>query len=281
MKIGKFDIKIATDGFFKLDGGAMFGVVPKPLWNKTDPADERNRILLSMDPLVIRFDNEIFIVDTGIGEKWDDKNLEILGIDRNTNLVKSLKEMEISKNDVTGVILTHLHFDHAGGATEKGENGKYRPVFPNARYYIQKNEWDFAVNSNERTAASYLPENFLPIEEYGQVHFLKGDGGIVDGIRVEITGGHTPYHQMVIIKSEGQTACYVGDIIPTRSHIKLAYIMGYDLNPMDTLKAKKKLIANALKENWLIVFPHSPRMKAGYFEETEKGVSLKPVDLNE
>lgn len=280
MHIGKFEILIAWDNYFKLDGGAMFGVVPKPLWNKSAPADERNRILLSLNPMVIRFDKEVFIVDTGIGDKWDEKNKDILALDRSSNLIKSLSEICINKEDVTGVILTHLHYDHTGGSVEKDENGGLTPAFPNAQYYIQRGEWDFAVNPNERTKASYLPENFLPLLEHSRVQFLKGNEEIVSGIRVEVTGGHTPYHQIVLIESGGKKACYLGDIIPTNSHIKVPYIMGYDTNPLDTLAAKKKLIKQALEENWLVVLPHAPRLHAGYLQQTENNVVLSPVDLN-
>ena len=280
MQIGKFQVDIAWDGYFKLDGGAMFGVVPKPLWSKIDPADDRNRILLSLNPMVVRFDDEIFLVETGMGNKWDEKNSEILGLDRSVNLIKSLGEMGISKEDINGVILTHLHFDHVGGAVEKTGNGELRPAFPNAKYFIQRDEWNFAVSPNERTKASYIPENTLPLEEHGRVQFLHGDEEIVSGISVEVTGGHTPYHQIVILDSGGKKVCYIGDIIPTGSHIKLPYIMGYDTNPLDTLAAKKKLISRALEENWLIVFPHSPRLRAGYFQQTDKGVVLDPVSLS-
>jgi len=281
VRIGKFEILIAWDNYFKLDGGAMFGIVPKLLWNKTNPADERNRILLSLNPMVIRFDKEIFIVDTGIGDKWDKKNKDILALVQTSNMTKSLSEMGINKEDITGVILTHLHFDHTGGSVEKDTNGSLMPAFPNAQYYIQQGEWDFAVNPNERTKASYLPDNFLPLHEHRRVRFLKGDEEIVGGIRVEVTGGHTPHHQIVLIESGGKKACYLGDIIPTNCHIKIPYIMGYDTNPLDTLEAKKRLLRRAIEENWLIVFPHAPRIRAGYLKQTENGIILTPADLNE
>jgi len=279
MRIGKIEIYTAWDGYFRLDGGAMFGVVPKPLWSRSDPPDERNRILLSMNPMVIRRDSEIYLVDTGIGDKWDDKSIEIFQLDRSNNLLKSLKELGIDREDVTGVIQTHLHFDHVGGATEN-YGGKVKPVFTNAAHYIQQGEWDFAESPNERTRASYLAENFQPLREYKKVEFLHGDEHIVPGISVEVTGGHTPDHQVIIIESEGQTVCYLGDLVPTASHLKIPYIMGYDTHPMDTLKTKKQLLDRALRERWLLVFSHSPRIKAGYLEETDSGVKINPVDLN-
>ena len=281
MKLGKFELLIAWDGYFKLDGGAMFGVVPKPLWSRNDPADDRNRILLSINPMVIRYDNEVILVETGIGDKWDDKNKDIMDLNRKDNLLKSLKEFAIEKQDVTGVILTHLHFDHSGGAVELHENGDLIPAFPNAKYFIQQKEWDFAVSSNERAKASYIPENFLPLEEHGHMVFLNGDQEILPGIYGEVTGGHTPHHQVIHLESEGKKACYIGDIIPTASHIKLPYIMGYDTNPLDTLASKKRLINSALDEKWLVIFPHAPRIHSGYFQDTGSGIVLNPFDLND
>ncbi|MFC1728804.1 MBL fold metallo-hydrolase [candidate division KSB1 bacterium] len=279
MNIGEFEILTAWDGFFKLDGGAMFGVVPKLLWNKSDPSDGQNRIMLGLNPMVIRWDNNVFLIDTGIGDKWDEKNADILQLDRSNSLVKSLKELNISREDVTGVIQTHLHFDHAGGSTEK-DNNEIIPTFPNATYYIQQGEWNFALNTNERTRASYLDENFVPLRENKQVEFLHGDEKIDRCIHVHVTGGHTPHHQIVFIETGGKKVCYMGDIIPTASHLKIPYIMGYDTHPMDTLREKKQLIDQALHENWLVVFAHSPRMRAGYLEDTTRGIKLSPIDLN-
>jgi len=279
MHVGKYDICIAWDGYFRLDGGAMFGVVPKPLWSTTDQPDDRNRILLSLNPLLVRWDKEVFIVDTGIGGKMDDKQSEILNLDRTNNLVKSLGELGVAKEAVTGVILTHLHFDHAGGSTER-DGGEAKPVFPNATYYIQQGEWHFASNTNERTRASYLEENFKPLRDQKQVQFVRGDEQIVRGISVRVTGGHTPYHQCVVVASEGRKVCYFGDLIPTASHLKIPYVMGYDTHPMDTISCKKEILDEALRDRWLVVFPHSPRLRAGYLERTDRGIALQPVDLN-
>ncbi|MFC1564316.1 MBL fold metallo-hydrolase [candidate division KSB1 bacterium] len=281
MKIGKFEIYTAWDGYFRLDGGAMFGVVPKTLWSKTDPPDDRNRILMSMNPLVIKSDKDIFLVDTGIGDKFPEKQIDILGLDRTVNLHNSLKEMNINREDVTGVILTHLHFDHAGGNTVLNEKGEVEPAFPNAVYYIQQGEWNLAMNSNVRTRASYLQENYVPLREHKQVQFLRSDSEIIRGIHVEVTGGHTGHHQVVYIESDGEKAIYFGDIIPTSSHLRIPYVMGYDTYPLTTVEVKERLLPQAVKENWLVLFPHSPRMKAGYLEEGERGIVLKTVDINE
>lgn len=279
MRIGKFEIYIAWDGYFRLDGGAMFGVVPKVMWSRNDPPDDSNRILMSLNPMVIRWDKNVFLVDTGIGDKWNEKMTGVLQLDRKDNLLRSLKELGISREEITGIVHTHLHFDHNGGSTEQ-MNGSIVPTFKNARYYVQKGEWDFAVSPNERTRASYLEENIAPLSEHKVVEFLHGNQEITSGLKVRVTGGHTPDHQAVILESEGKTVCYLGDLVPTASHLRIPYIMGYDTHPMDTLSAKKEILDQALKENWLLVFPHSPRMKAGYLEQTDDGVKLSPVDLN-
>lgn len=279
MQFGSFELFIAWDGYFRLDGGAMFGVVPKILWSRTDPADDRNRILLSINPLVVKTGNSVFLIDTGIGSEWDDKSRDIFGIDRKSTVTSSLEHKGIGKEDITGVIFTHLHFDHSGGAVERNENGLFQPAFPNAVYYIQRGEWECAVKPNERTKASYPPENFLPLKKANAVHFLDGDGDIAPGISVLVTGGHTPYHQVVLLRSEGNIACYCGDLIPTSSHLHLPNIMGYDTNPLDTLEAKRRLITQAINEHWLVIFAHSPRMKAGYLVERAKKVELEPMEL--
>lgn len=279
MKLGKFEILTAWDGYFRLDGGAMFGIVPKPLWSKSDPPDDRNRILLGLNPFVIRAGNEVLLVDTGIGNKWDEKNRDILQLNGSGKLIKSLENLNITREQITGVIHTHLHFDHCGGSTEIVD-GETAPTFPNAVYYIQQGEWNFAVSPNERTRASYLKENIQPLRDSKQVKFLRGDEQIFRGISVRVTGGHTPHHQLVMIESDGKKACVFGDLIPTASHLKIPYVMGYDTHPLDTIEYKKEILREAMKDNWLVGFSHSPRLKSGYLEETEKGISLLPVDLN-
>ena len=277
MHFGSIELNIAWDGYFRLDGGAMFGVVPKPLWSKIEPADERNRILLSLNPLVIRSKAGIFLVDAGIGSGWDEKRRDIFGIEQPQTLHSSLEALGISKNDVTGVICTHLHFDHIGGAVEKAEDGAIRPAFPNAKYYIQRGEWECAVKPNERTRASYISEHFISLKKAAVIHFLDGSGEIAPGIAVEVTGGHTLHHQIIFVRSDGRTACYFGDLIPTSSHLHLPYIMGYDTHPVDTLAAKKRLIEQAITEHWLVIFSHSPIIKAGYLIQKEKSTEIKQI----
>ncbi len=277
MKIGDFTIHPISDGFFKLDGGAMFGVVPRVIWEKTNPPDEKNRILLGLNTLLIRKGKENILVDTGIGGKGDEKFNSIFAVDRTPCLKDSLAELGLTEKDITMVINTHLHFDHAGGNTIKDDQGNIRPTFPNARYLVQRGEWEDATHANERTRASYLPENFLPVMEAGQMELIDGDREIMEGISVFKTSGHIRHIQLVKVDSQGQTAVYLADIIPTASHIAPPFIMGYDLYPLETLEAKKKIIKSAVEGHWLLVFEHDPKIKMGYLRMKDNKPVVEPV----
>jgi len=278
MKFGKFEIFSLSDGTFKLDGGAMFGVVPKVFWEKKDPSDEKNRVLVGLNPLLIRTGRKNILVDTGIGDKSDQKFCEIYCVSKSTNLMKSLAEVNLSASDIDIVINTHLHFDHAGGNTKIGENGKIVPAFPNAKYLIQKGDWEDALNPNERTKGSYLKENFLPLAEYKKVEFLYNDETIEEGIKVIKTPGHNRHHQGVMLESEGRKAFYLGDLIPTSSHLQIAWGMGFDLFPAETMEMKKKILNQALDEKWLLVFEHDPRMKMGYLKVVNGKMEIERVE---
>jgi len=310
MQFGKFKFSILYDGTFWLDGGAMFGVVPKILWNKLNPADELNRIKLSLNCLLVQTPNNNILIDTGLGEKVDEKFKEMYRLERNTTLIESLKKIGLKPEDIDFVINTHLHFDHCGGntispsplplpqasrlalrpetqyrgktqcrerASGKGER-KFVPTFPKAKYVIQKKEWLEATNPNERTKASYLKENFMPIKEADQLMLVDGDHEIMPGIKAINTSGHTQGHQSVLIESEGKTAIYFGDLIPTASHIKIPYIMGYDLYPLDSIEKKKEILNRALKENWLLIFEHDPKVIFAYLIEENGRPILKPCE---
>ena len=276
MKLGKFTLISLSDGTFWLDGGAMFGVVPKVIWEKLNPADELNRIELGLNPLLIQTGEKNILIDTGIGDKFDEKFKKIFRVDKSQHLLNSLGNIGLKPEDIDIVINTHLHFDHCGGNTCVKE-GKIVPTFPNAKYVIQKGEWENAINPNERTRASYLKENFVPIEEAGQLELIEGDVEILPGIRVYVTGGHTKSHQVVFIEAGDKKAVYLGDLIPTASHIKLPYIMGYDLYPIETLEKKRELLPKAISENWLLVFEHDPKITMGYLEEKEGKFLVKPI----
>ena len=262
MKFGEFEIHIVSDGYQRLDGGAMFGVVPKVIWEKTNPPDERNRILLALNCLLIQAYGENILVDTGIGGKEDEKFCDIYGVERNPGLLVHLKNLGLEPRDIDLVINTHFHFDHCGGNTIV-ENGKVVPTFPRARYFVQKGEFINATHPNDRTKGSYFSRNFVPIDELRQFEFLDGDEEIMEGISVIKTPGHTEFHQCVLIESEGNKAIFLGDLIPTTSHVPYPYIMAYDLQPLVTLETKKKILPQALEENWLLFFEHDVNTPMG------------------
>lgn len=277
MQFGDFELISLTDGFFRLDGGAMFGVVPKPLWEKRTAADDKNRITLSMRPLLVRTENTTMIIDAGIGDKMDAKSMAIYGIDRSHNLDDSLTEAGITANDVDLVLASHLHFDHAGGFTVRDGNGTVRPRFARARYVARTAEWDDATHPHERNRASYLQENFVPLKEAGVLDLRPDDGPVIPGVRVVRTGGHTMHHQIVMIESGGRTAVFVADLVPTTAHVDEPWIMGYDLYPMDTLAFKRSFLREAIDREFLIFFEHDPIVAAGYIREKNGRKYVEPV----
>ena len=268
-----------------LDGGAMFGVVPKPLWSRRITPDDRNRIPLAMRCLLIEHPDGLVLIDTGLGNKEDAKFRDIYGVDNagpggRTRLEAALAETGVAPADVRWVINTHLHFDHAGGNTweEQDQNGVAvggaKLTFPNATYVVQWGDLDFARHPNERTRASYLPHNFEPVAEAGKWRLLHGDVDVLPGVSVRVTPGHVPYHQSVLLRSGGETLFYLADVMPTRHHLPLAWIMGYDLEPLRTLESKRKLVREALEEEWLLFFEHDPDIVMGRVGEGEKGLEI-------
>ena len=277
MKLGKFEIYSLLDGFFRLNGGAMFGIIPRPLWEKENPPDEKNRILLSLRPLLIKTGQENILIDTGIGDKEDAKFRSIYAIDKGSTLLGSLSSLGLQPEDIGVVINTHLHFDHAGGNTTRSQRGKLSATFPRARYIVQQGEMEDALQPNERTSASYLPWNFKPLMETGQLETIEGEVEVVPGVTVMVTRGHTRFHQSVKIESEGEVALFLGDFVPTLSHLKNPFIMGYDLYPLETLKNKHKILPQACRRGWLLVFEHDPLVPWGYLTEKGGKFLLRPV----
>jgi len=256
--IGRLRVHAIQAGGQKLDGGAMFGVVPKTLWEKRIPADERNRIQLGMRCLLIEHDVGLVLIDTGAGNKEDPKFYDIYGIENTgspTRLEDGIRAAGFEPSDVSLVINSHLHFDHAGGNTIKDANGT-RPALPKARYVMQRGEYEYATHTNERTAASYFRHNFVPLVEKGLVDFIDGEQEIVPGIRGIPTPGHTPHHQGLLIESDGEQAFFIADLAPTTAHLPLAWIMGYDVEPLVTLETKRRILRRAVDEEWLVVFEH-------------------------
>jgi methylmalonyl-CoA epimerase len=268
-QLGDLRLISVNDGLFRLDGGAMFGVVPRPLWEKKTAPDERNRILLAMRPLVVEAGWGRMIVDCGAGDKMDEKSADIYGLDRRRHLDHALAAAGLSAESFDYALATHLHFDHFGGATRRDADGTLKPRFPRATYFIRRAEWEDATHPHERNRASYLQDDFVPLDKAGVVGYYDADQTIQPGVRVVRTGGHTGQHQIVFLESGGRTAVFTADLIPTTAHVQDAWIMGYDLFPMETLAFKKRFIREAIEREYLIFFEHDPFVAAGYIREAD------------
>lgn len=274
--LGDLELLSLSDGFFSLDGGAMFGVVPRTLWERKIPPDDRNRIPLGMRPLVVRGDQTV-LIDAGCGDKMDAKSAEIYGLDRAYHLDHSLAEAGLAAEDIDLVVASHLHFDHVGGFTARTHDGRLVPRFPRARYLVHRGEWDDATHPHERNRASYLAENFMPLEEAGVLTLADDGAELAPGIRYRASGGHTRHHQVVTIESRGRTAVFTADMYPTSAHLADAWIMGYDLYPMDTLAFKRAFAQEAIQREYLIFFEHDPSLAAGVFRESGGKRSVEQV----
>lgn len=278
-KVGRIQCHLIEAGTLRLDGGAMFGIIPRPLWERRTTPDERNRILLAMRCLLVEHDDGLVLVDTGIGDKDEPKFRDIYGVDNGgtrgrTRLDDRLAELGHSAADVRWVINTHLHFDHAGGNTYRAPSGELVPSFPQARYVVQRGELDFARHTNERTAGSYLAPNFSGI----QFTLLDGERTPLPGIRCLPTPGHVPFHQSILVESGGEVACFIADLMPTSAHIPLPWIMGYDLQPLVTLETRRQVYQRAIEEGWRICFEHDPSVALGRLGRDGKGFGLvEPV----
>jgi glyoxylase-like metal-dependent hydrolase (beta-lactamase superfamily II) len=266
MKLGAFEIEILSDGFMALDGGQMFGVVPKVLWERKMPADARNRVRLGLNCVLVRAGAERVLIETGIGDKFDAKLSDIYGIEKTTTLLAELEQRGLAPEDITAVINTHLHFDHCGWNTRR-KDGTVVPTFPRARYFIQQGEWEHAHHPTERDRASYVPDFFQPAAP--QTEMLNGDTEILPGIYVELMPGHTRHMQCVWIESEGESACLVGDLIPTCAHLPYPWIMAFDLYPLETLANRHRLLPRLMDKNSLVIFPHEVQAPCVRLREEE------------
>jgi glyoxylase-like metal-dependent hydrolase (beta-lactamase superfamily II) len=279
--VGRLRCHALEGGTQHLDGGAMFGVVPKPLWERRIPADARNRIPLALRCLLIEHDDGLVLIDSGIGNKENDKFRDIYGVENagrggRTAVEDALGELGHKPEDVRWLINTHLHFDHAGGDTVRQPDGSVALAFPTARYVVDRRELDFALHPNERTAGSYLAHNFEKVP----FQLVDGETEVLPGIRLLPTPGHVPHHRSVLIASGGETACYLADLVPTSAHLPLPWIMGYDLEPMITLETRRRLYQRAEADQWLLVFEHDPAVVAGRLGKEGKGVGLvEPLAL--
>lgn len=263
-------------GFFKLDGGAMFGVVPKSIWQKSNPADANNLCTWAMRCLLIEDGSRLILVDNGIGNKQDEKFLGHYYLHGDDSIEKSLAAYGFSKADITDVFLTHLHFDHCGGSIENVD-GKLVPAFKNAVYWTNQQHWDWAVHPNAREKASFLKENILPIQESGQLRFIPSQNGVAfhEGITIRFAYGHTDAMMLPQIQYKGKTIVYMADLLPSVGHIPLPYVMAYDMFPLQTLKEKKEFLAEAADNEYILFLEHDPINECCTVQQTEKGVRLK------
>jgi glyoxylase-like metal-dependent hydrolase (beta-lactamase superfamily II) len=277
LTLGKFKIFGLRDGFFYLDGGAMFGVVPKTLWEKKCPADSENRIKMGLNSLLVQTPDTTVLIETGAGSYLKKQFYRYYSIERDPGLVSSLNELNYSVEDIDFVINTHLHFDHCGGNITKNEKGEYTPAFPKAKYIIQKGEWQVAQKPGFRDGASYLPHLFVPLEKSGQLCLVNGTAEVCKGVKVLPAPGHTKYHQCVLIETDEGCVFFLGDMIPMSAHVGLSYVMSYDLYPVETMENKKKYLDRGIKEDWIFAFNHDPVNFFGKIIKEKSKYRFKPI----
>jgi len=276
MKIGDYNIHLIRTGLFRLDGGAMFGVVPKPLWSRTNPADDANRIQMCTNSLFLDNGKKKILIDTGMGHKLSKKMNEIYAVDFSENtLINSLDKLNIKREDVTDVLLTHLHFDHTGGSTYYDEEKQLKITFPNATHYVQEKHLEWAQNPTERDKASFITNNFEPLVENKILKTVKGEYKFDEFISTIPVNGHTRDMQMVKISDGENTILYAADLFPMSAHVPLPYIMGYDLFPLVTLEEKRKHLAEAVEKDWVLFFEHDPFTPAAKIGLSDKGFFIK------
>lgn len=281
ISLGKFTVYGLRDGYFYLDGGAMFGVVPKVLWEKIYTPDEKNRIKMGLNSLLVKTEKACVLVETGIGPSLDEKFSQFYSVETEPGLLAEMRDIGIDPGDVDYVINTHLHFDHSGGNTLINKEGRRVPAFPRAKYIVQKGEWEYALDPCYRDKPSYMRQNFLPLTKHGCVQLVEGDTKITDGVQVLSAPGHTAHHQCVKIFSEDKVLFFLGDLVPMSAHVGLSYIMSYDLFPLQTLANKKKYFDQAVAEDWMVAFVHDAELFFGKIvkEKDKFSFSSREVDM--
>jgi glyoxylase-like metal-dependent hydrolase (beta-lactamase superfamily II) len=272
MRFGDFEVTLVNGGNFRLDGGAMHGVVPKTIWSRLVSCDAENRVGYATNCLYVEGRGLRILVETGNGAKFSQKERDIYGIDHDQSIESNLRARGIDPAGIDLVLMTHLHFDHSGGATRRTTSGALEPVFPRARHVIQRGEYHDATHAHERNRASYLRENFAPLMEAGLMQLVDGEAEVAPGVRVLKTPGHTAHHQSIVLDDgRGQRLLFLGDIVPTSLHVRLPFIMAYDLDVVSSLETKRGLLGTACDERWLVVFGHDPDRAAGYLGRDRKG----------
>ena len=274
LSLGNFELTALSDGIYHLDGGAYFGVVPKVLWEKKLPADDKNRVPTGLNSVLVRTGDHNILIETGIGNKLPEKMAKIYG--QPAQLLDHLAKAGIAPDDIDIVINSHLHFDHCGWNTTR-KSGSVTATFPKAIYYAQEGEWKHA-HEKQRDAVSYLTENYDPLVESGQMKLLRGNQEIAPGLLVEVFPGHTRDMQATILRSAGKTACYISDLIPTSAHLELNWVMGFDLYPLETIESRKRYYARAIAETWLTMFTHDPHLPWAYIEKDAAGKLIPKSD---
>jgi glyoxylase-like metal-dependent hydrolase (beta-lactamase superfamily II) len=279
MKFGNFEIFSIVENSFKIDGGAMFGVVPKIIWERLVPADEFNRVKLDLNLLLVKTKEENVLIDAGMGDALSEKHKKIYGIEKPSSLEGKLSKLNLTPEDIDLVILTHLHADHSGGAVKLDESGKKIPRFPNARHIVQIKEWNDAMSPDERTSATYFTENLKLLEDSDLLDLIDGEKEVAKGITVLPTGGHTSGHQAVLIEDGENRILCPGDIIPTASHLKIPYVASVDLFPLETMAQKRKFLDMCINDGWLLAFDHDVNIKLGRLEKLGNEIKVSKVIL--
>lgn len=277
MKIGRFDVYSIVENSFKIDGGAMYGVVPKIIWQKFNPPDADNLVKLDINLLLVKADGENILIDAGIGDALSDRQKRMFGVERHSGLEKGLSQTNLTPEDIDLVILTHLHVDHAGGVITLDKDGKKIPRFPNARHVVQLKEWSEAMEPDERTSATYFTSNLKILEQEKLLELVDGDDQVADGVKLINTGGHTPGHQAVLIEDGENKIVWPGDIIPSTYHLRIPYVASVDLYPRETMQQKKRFLRMCSDDGWLLAFDHDLKVKLGKLEAKEVGFEVTDV----
>lgn len=271
MNVGDYEIEVISGGRYRLDGGSMFGIIPRPLWERILKPDERNRIELDTCCLLVRTGEQNILIETGCGDKFSEKEQEIFAFESGVTIESSLENRGVPAEDIDLVILTHLHFDHAGGGTKLDASGRPAPTFPKATYVAHSGEWKDASENFGIMKTTYRPENLQPLDDSGNLQFIDGETEIAPGIRSIVTGGHTRHHLALLIESGGEKLFFTGDLIPTRHHLRGPYVMAYDLFPYDTMTQKLALLSRAESEGWYVVWSHEPHWRMARIQKTDWG----------